>query len=163
MSTNDVPGAKKYNNDDLAMGCWAEHDDGSLIFVESTENGRAIYSVFDIADEDNPLEYRDSMLVKDFKQAYSWDPKKKDSIRWTWHDKTAFPWEKVIEIGAKDGVRYPSATQLISAAERVAQSRKLKGAVIDRDDHAHKVDRKAEKAAYSIMKGIQSAIESLRS
>lgn len=31
MSTNDVPGAKTENRDVLAMGCWAEHEDGSLI------------------------------------------------------------------------------------------------------------------------------------
>jgi len=33
MSTNDVPGAKAANNDALAMGCWAEHADGSLILM----------------------------------------------------------------------------------------------------------------------------------
>jgi hypothetical protein len=49
MSTNDVPGARAENHDQLAIGCWAEHDDGSLVLVESTEAGRVIFSVFDLA------------------------------------------------------------------------------------------------------------------
>ena len=58
MSTNDVPGADPRNSDELATGCWAEHEDGSLIFVESTEVNRVIYSVFDMS-RTPPLEYRD--------------------------------------------------------------------------------------------------------
>jgi len=154
-----VPGARASNKDTLGTGCWAEHKDGSLIFVEGAENGRVIYSVFDLMDPDNPLEYRDAMKERDFKKAYSWKPGKRD--KWTWHDKTAFPWEKIIEIGAKDGVRFPSADRLISAAERVAVSRKLKGDVIVSDEHAHKTGTKTEKAAIKIMKGIQNALEQL--
>ena len=36
MSTNDVPGAKAANGDELAALNWAEHDDGSYIFVLGT-------------------------------------------------------------------------------------------------------------------------------
>ena len=50
MSTNDVPGANPANRDELAMGAWAEHADGSLIFVESTEGGTCIYEVFDLSE-----------------------------------------------------------------------------------------------------------------
>lgn len=159
MATNDVPGARKSNRDELASGCWAEHQDGSLIFVEGAENGRVIYSVFDFTDSDNPIEYRDAMKERDFKKSYSWKPGKKD--KWTWHDKTAFPWDKVIELGVKDGVRYPSADKLISAAARVAESRGLKGDVVVSDQHKHKVDGNTDKAAKAIVKGLQKAIEHL--
>lgn len=159
VSTPDVPGARKSNNDKLTMGCWAEHKDGSLMFVESTENGRVIYSVFDVADPNNPIEYRDAMRIKDFKKTYSWKPNKRD--KWTWHDKTPFPWEKIIELGAKDGVRYPSADRLISAAQRVAESRQLKGDTINVDDHRHKINRNTEKAATAIIKGLQKALQHL--
>lgn len=41
MSTNDVPGANPVNKDILAAGCWAEHADGSLLFVKGNEGGPA--------------------------------------------------------------------------------------------------------------------------
>jgi hypothetical protein len=60
MSTQDVPGHGSAKSDTLAMGVWGEHNDGSLLFVESTEGGRVIYSIFDMAQM--PIvEYRDAM------------------------------------------------------------------------------------------------------
>jgi hypothetical protein len=103
MSTNDVPGANPRNGDELAMGCWAEHDDGSLILVESTEASRIIYSIFDMAKEP-PIEYRDAMPEVSFKKTFSWDPKSANE-KWARHDKTPFPWEKIIDSGIKDGER----------------------------------------------------------
>jgi len=79
MSTNDVPGYNPANADTLKALCWAEHKDGSLILVESTENGRVIFSMFDISGKDkNPptsiIEFRDAMPEKGFKQTFSWNP-----------------------------------------------------------------------------------------
>ena len=54
MSTQDVPGHGSASNDTLAMGVWGEHNDGSLLFVESTEGGRVIYSIFDMAQSRPP-------------------------------------------------------------------------------------------------------------
>lgn len=113
MSTNDVPGHKASNNDVLAMGSWAESKDGSLIFVESVENGRVIYSMFDTRHTP-VLEYREAMPESDFKPAFSWKADRsglKDKkasgvpadILWTWHDKMPFPWDRVIKNGARDG------------------------------------------------------------
>lgn len=146
MSTNDVPGYKLENKDELKMGCWAEHDDGSLIFIESVENHRVIYSIFDMAKE--PIvEYRDAMPEADFKVAFSWsdaDKKYKPAndkvpqIKWTWHDKTRFPWERVIKEGAKDGMRFASASDLRTAAERVADSLKLRAEAVS--DRSHMVE-----------------------
>ncbi len=124
MSTADVPGSKASNNDKLAMGCWAEHDDGSMIFVESTEGDRVIYSVFDMAKA--PIvEYRDAMPTAGFNTQFSYGTKSKE--KWTWHDKTPFPWDKVIKAGARDGQRFASAEDQLNAAERVAESLRLKG------------------------------------
>lgn len=136
MSTNDVPGANPKNADELAMGCWAEHEDGSLIFVEGTEGGRVIFSIFDVA-EDPPVEYRDAMAEQAFKKQFSWDPKDPQSVKWTWHDKTPFPWDRIIQSGSSPGTRYASAEDQLSAAERVARSRNLRGDEIDPSDYAH--------------------------
>lgn len=95
MSTNDVPGHKAENHDQLSLGCWAEHDDGSLILVEGNENGRVIYSVFDCAKKPI-IEYRDAMQENVFKKTFSWDSANPKSEKWTWHDKTPFPWNQVI-------------------------------------------------------------------
>ena len=131
MSTNDVPGGNPINNDVLKMGCWAESSDGSLMFVESVENGRVIYSMFD-ASRQPVIEYRDAMPETEFKTVFSWNAdrsaikntksKNVPTIKWTWHDKSSFPWDKV----AKDGIKYASAADQISDAQRVADSLNLR-------------------------------------
>jgi len=161
MSTTDVPGVKdskgkSKHNDELSALCWAEHDDGSMIFVESVEDGRVVYSVFDFKDE--IIEYRDSMSVHGFKKAFSYDASDDDSIRWTWHDKTPFPWDRVIEQGARAGGRHAHADHLMSAAERVAKSRSL---------HRRKFDynsalTRAGSIGAAIVDKVQRAIRELR-
>jgi hypothetical protein len=144
MSTNDVPGYNSNNRDELTMGCWAEHEDGSLIFVESVENHRVIYSIFDMC-KDPLVEYRDALSEDDFKKNFSWvdtTTAKKSSkslnLKWTWHDKTRFPWERVIKSGAKDGLRYACASDMMTAAERVAESLKLRAQAVS--DRTHMVE-----------------------
>lgn len=140
MSTHDVPGANPANSDELRMGCWAEHDDGSLIFVESTESNRAIYSVFDVS-KTPPVEYRDAMPIDSFKKTFTWErgkTDKKTNEKWLWHDKTPFPWDRVIKQGATDGQRMASAHDVLTAAERVADSLRMKvRGEVQRDDVAH--------------------------
>ncbi len=140
MSTNDVPGANPRNGDELAMGCWAEHDDGSLIFVESTEVSRVIYSMFDMSKEP-PIEYRDAMPEASFKKTFSWDPKSTKSEKWVWHDKTPFPWDRIIKNGFPDGGRLASADDVMTAAERVAESLRIRGANIARDRFQHRAEQ----------------------
>jgi hypothetical protein len=162
MSTNDVPGFNAVNNDVLANGCWAEHEDGSLLLVQSTEGGRVVYMMFDLTTE--PItEYRDAMPERGFKKAFSWNPKDKDSIKWTWHDKTPFPWDKVIQEGAKPGVHYATADDHISAAERIAMSRRLRAEDFDPEDHDHLVEKKVKgKTGRRIIKALQKVIDELR-
>mgnify|MGYP001146765092 CR=1 FL=1 len=160
MSSNDVPGANPSNGDTLGVGCWAEHDDGSLIFVESTEGGRVIYSMFDVST-DPITEYRDAMPEAGFKKAFSVGGTSSDLV-WTWHDKSAFPWDRIISLGGRDGIRHSHADDLLTAAARVAKSREVRGAPIDADDYAHFEEVKRSKPARSIMTRIQRAISELR-
>jgi hypothetical protein len=130
MSTYDVPGAVAAHHDELAMGCWAEHSDGSLIFVESTEAGRVVYSIFDVA-QDPPVEYRDAMPEDVFKDRFSWDPDGDDededdeNLRWRWHDQTPFDWSRVMR-DFPAGARHVSAVEELNAAQRVARSLDLR-------------------------------------
>lgn len=162
MSTNDVPGAVSYNQDALAMGCWAEHDDGSLIFVQSTENGRVIYTIFDVST-DPITEYRDAMPETGFKKQFSWDPHNKISVRWTWHDKTPFPWDRVIKHGASAGQRFASAHDQLNAAQRTAQSLKLKAEPFNEEMSEH-MQTKTETGPLGdrIIRAIQAAINELK-
>jgi hypothetical protein len=158
MSTNDVPGAKAANNDELAMGCWAEHEDGSLILVESTEGNRIIYSIFNMS-EDPPWEYRDAMPQDGFMDHYSFDGKP-DSIKWTWHDKTPFPWDRIIKEGIKDGTKFACADHLLTAAEKIKKDRELKGSPFKPDDAKQRMDRLG-RAGMIIVDAIQRAIGTL--
>ena len=176
MSTNDVPGAVAAHHDELACGCWAEHSDGSLIFVESTEAARVVYSMFDMR-MNPPIEYRDAMPEAGFKKAFSWDAdrdstwvdaddddddddKKVPMLQWTWHDKTPFPWDKIIKAGITDGPRLAGAEHVKSAAERIAESIKLRGATFD---SARKVHRTSREVVGRIGDKLRRAFNELRS
>lgn len=163
MSTYDVPGFDPKHNDELAMGCWAEHADKSLILVSSTEGNRVIYEVFDMG-RTPPLSYRDAMPEVSFKKTYSFDPTNKKPLneKWTWHDKTPFPWDRVIKGGIQDGpvvsaeVTLSAAENIIetrkrhqaeaaaapsTAAQRVAESLRLEGQELDREKLAQRADK----------------------
>lgn len=130
MSTYDVPGAVAEHHDVLAMGCWAEHDDGSLIFVQSTEGGSVVYMIFDTA-QDPAVEYRDAMPEAGFKERFSWDPDSTDddNIRWTWHDKTPFPWDRIMD-AYPPGQKHSSARAQLTAAQQIAKSLHLRAGAV---------------------------------
>lgn len=160
MSTHDVPGAKPENHDVLAMGCWASHDDGSLILVESVEAGRVIYSVFDTA-QDPVVEYRDAMSEEVFKVRYSWRPgddDDDDNIRWTWHNKTPFDWDRIMGVFPA-GQKHSSAVAQLTAADRVARSLGLRAEAVRERQQRRPV---LQRAAHSIMQGILEAKQSLK-
>jgi hypothetical protein len=171
MSTNDVPGFNPANNDELCAMCWAEHDDGSLILVESTEGSRVIYSIFDMS-KDPPIEYRDAMPEASFKRTFSWKSDDVNdiahrsksamshNIKWTWHDKTPFPWDRVIRSGAQDGGRHAFAEHTLNAAERVAESLRLRGNKI-RDDLRYRKEETVRRSA-TIWDKISRAVNELR-
>lgn len=121
MSTNDVPGANPSNGDSLGVGCRAEHKDGSLILVEGTEGGRVIFSVFDMAKKP-PIEYRDAMPRVNFDKQFSRNLGG-NADNWIWHDKSAFPWDKIIKADVKDGTKPVSADHVLNAAQEIIESR----------------------------------------
>lgn len=155
MSTNDVPGAVKANNDELAMGCWAEHDDGSLILVENTEGNRVIFCIFDLA-ANPPVQYRSAMKENEFKRQFTWDPQAKTvkSLKWTWHDKTQFPWDRIIQT-FDEGPHPLSAEHQLTAAEQVAQSLHLRAEAIEQRPGW-------QRPAASILDRIKTAVGALR-
>jgi hypothetical protein len=165
MSTNDCPGANPVNKDVLAAGAWAEHADGSIIYVEGTEGGDVVYSLFDLTGP-NPLEFRDMMPEDGFKKTFTWKPGEPSgngkNEKWLWHDKTPMPWkDRIIKRGVSDGARPPSAGHILSAAARVAESLKLQGAKVSRD-FSHKSDE-TRKRVGGIMDKLKRAVSELRS
>lgn len=155
MSTNDVPGANPKNADVLAAGSWAEHDDESLIFVEGNEQGRVIFCVFD-ASKTPIIQYRHAMPEKTFKTTFSW--KGDDDEKWTWHDKTPFPWDRIIKGGLEDGPGYASAEDQLTAAERVAKSLRMRGEEIDEGTFSHRREESRARGR-TFMGRIESAVE----
>lgn len=155
MSTYDVPGHNPTHGDRLAMGCWAEHSDGSMIFVEAVEAGTVVYSIFDVA-QDPPVEYRDAMPESGFKSQFSFGGKFGD---WTWHDKTPFPWDRVMQ-NFPSGSRRPSADAEMSAARRVAESLKLRAERIR--ERSSDLSPSIQRAASRVMQGIREAVQELR-
>jgi len=128
MSTEQVPGAEVENNDDLHIGCWAEHKDGSMILVEGvTDDGIVVFSMFDFSDKKDPIEYRSSMPINGFNKSFSYNDgdDRSKKIIWTWHDKTAFPWDRVMS-QLRDGVKDISVNKTLSAAQRIIDSLKTK-------------------------------------
>lgn len=144
MATHDVPGANPKNADVLAMGCWAEHEDGSLILVKSTEGGRVVYEIYDMA-QTPPVYYQDAMPELAFKKAFSYDPKQPAKDRWTWHDKTQFPWDRVMKDFSRPRPHYASAEDLQSAAQRVAESLNLRGRQVAEGDVRDRTERSANR------------------
>lgn len=122
MSTHDVPGMNPQNSDDLHAGCWAEHKDGSLIYVMGTENQKVLFSMFDLSGP-KPVEYRDAMPLKAFEKKFSYDQTNPLSIEFKWHDKTEFPWSRVMK-NFRSGVKPVSAEALIEDANEVKRSRR---------------------------------------
>jgi hypothetical protein len=151
MATHDVPGAKASNNDKLHGQCWAEHEDGSMLFVLSTEDQRVIYELFDLSKTDEPVCYRDAMPIGDFYKAFSWDDKtmiaetngkRFNKEKWLWHDKTPFPWDRVIDNKLlKKGVVAISAQHTLSAAARIAESLKLRREALDTEQFRERMVR----------------------
>lgn len=120
MATNDVPGANPANMDELGPGCWAEHADGTAYVRVDDVHQRlgVVFFIYDMAKE--PIvAYRTSMPRAAFEKKFSWNGK---GDKWTWHDKTEFPWERLIKGGLKDGEEPVHAADVLTTAERVAKS-----------------------------------------
>lgn len=182
MSTNDVPGMNPRNRDELHAGCWAEHEDGTLLYVLGTEDWRVIYELFELNDPRDPVEYRDTMELRKFQKQFSYNASDPKSIKWTWHDKSEFPWNRILET-FKPGVRPVSAKKQLAAADRVkkakrkyaksraktvaqviAKDRNLAPTPLQHADLQHKIEREMPKGNFAarIRDKLQSAINRLK-
>lgn len=146
MSTCDVPGANPANGDSLGCGCWAEHKDGSLLLVEGSENNRVIYSVFDMSRKP-PVEYRDAMPRVNFEKQFSRNLGG-NADSWIWHDKSPFPWDRIIKADVKDGTKAASAKDVLNAAQQIIESQNRFAKSYD--DLHYKVDVKPASAAQRV-------------
>lgn len=162
MSTHDVPGADPAHNDELAAGCWAEHEDGSLIFVKGTEAGQVVYEIYDVG-HDPVVFYQDAMRETAFKSQFSWSAPSASpvaGVQWTWHDKTPFPWDRVMKAYSSPVPVPAEATEQLSAASRIAESLKLRAEKLHEADARSRVDR-LEAKGRSILGRIKEAVEVL--
>jgi hypothetical protein len=159
MSTNDVPGANKANADKLKAGCWAEHTDGSLIYVKGTEADQVIYEIYDMAVEP-PVSYTDAMPRKGFMAQFSVPPVGKSREQWTWHDKTPFPWDRVMKDLVRPRPSLSMAKHVMSAAARVAESLKLRGRKVTEDELHHQTDAPSRRGR-AVLDRIAEALEQL--
>lgn len=125
MSTQDVPGANPSNADVLAAGCWAEHEDGSLLYVKGTESDQVVYELYDRA-HDPVVYYQDAMRKADFETQFSYPPVGASDVKWTWHDKTPFPWGRVMQVVQNPAPQHADVQTFLSAAGRVAEALKLR-------------------------------------
>lgn len=155
MSTNDVPGANPTHQDVLASGCWAEHQDGSLLFVKGTENQQVVYELYDLA-QDPPVYYQDAMRDDAFKASFSYPPVGTSAEKWTWHDKTPFPWNKVMRTFDKPRPVHADVHDTLSAAARVAQSLRLRAQQISEESVGAATDQVRTKGR-SIMERLERA------
>lgn len=121
MSTQDVPGANPANKDQLAAGCWAEHEDGSLLYVKGTEDNQVVYELHDVAQEP-AVYYNDAMREEEFKKFFSFPPIGTSDVEWKWHDKTPFPWKRVMKTFGKPRPQIADVQEELKAAARVAKS-----------------------------------------
>lgn len=158
MATQDCPGANPANADQLKSGCWAEHEDGSLIYVKGTESGQIVYEIYDLAQEP-PVYYNDAMREDDFKKAFSFPPVGTSKEKWTWHDKTPMPWNRVMRTFGKPKPEHADVHDTLSAAARVAESLRLRGQKLAESDVVNQVATEGQKAAVSIYQRFKRAFD----
>jgi hypothetical protein len=96
--TTIPPKAQASARDILATGCWAEHDDGSLLLIGGTEGECVAYWMFDMGMTP-PATYRNALPRSKFEKLFAC----KGDFLWTWkHDKTPFPWARLMMLLNRD-------------------------------------------------------------
>lgn len=159
MSTNDVPGANPVNQDILATGCWAEFNDGSLLFVKGNEKNKVIYELYDLA-QTPPVSYQDAMEEEAFKKAFSFSPIGQSKDKLTWHDKTPFPWNRVMKSFDKPRPDFADVQDTLSAAARVAASLRLRAHRLEEEDVEPQIEQ--IRAKRGVMRRIGDALSALK-
>lgn len=155
MATNDVPGANPKNMDKLNIGCWAEDKDNtSLILIVGLEADQVVFDMYDVT---NKMFYRDTMLEKDFKSIFSVPPVGKSDVKWVWHDKTAFPWDRVMARFTRPVPQHADVLDQLTAAERVARKLNLRGRELAEEEVTPRVEQRQERGR-GIIKRLADAL-----
>jgi hypothetical protein len=80
------------SKDLLDGGCWAEHNDGSLLLVGRSQSERVDYWLFDMAGTP-PTICRSALPKAKFEKMFA----DKGDFLWTWrHEQTPFPWDRIL-------------------------------------------------------------------
>lgn len=153
MATNDVPGSNPANGDVLAAGCWAEHEDGSMLYVKGTEDKQVVYELYDLA-KDPPVYYQDAMRAEAFEKSFGRDA----DDEWTWHDKTPFPWGRVMKIFDRPVAKHADVHDELSAAARIADSLRLRARKMTESDVSGRAERIVRKGR-GILERLERAFE----
>jgi len=158
MSTHDVPGANPRNADKLDMGCWAEADGGqSLLHVVGHEAGSVVFDIYDL-QQDPALFYRDAMMEAEFKEFFSAPPTGKSDVSWTWHDKTTFPWDRVMKRLKATVPIHADVKDTLTVAQKIAQKLGLRAQKLAEGDVTSKMDQQ-RRAGHEVIEPIAQALE----
>lgn len=157
MATTDVPGANPANADVLHATCWCEHSDGSLLYVKGAENDQVVYELYDLAQAP-PVFYQDAMRIDAFKKAFSYPPVGVSKEKWTWRDKTPFPWSRVMKTFDRPIPVHSDVYDTLSAAARVAESLRLRKQKLEPEDLERGIEREVPKGGKGIVERLQKAI-----
>lgn len=160
MGTTAVPGAAKRNMDKLSEGCWGEADDGSLILVVGHETGSVVFDLYDL-DQQPPMFFRSSLIEKEFKEAFSVPPIGKSLDTWTWHDKTTFPWNRVMKRFSDITPHYADVEDQLSIAQRIAQRLGVKGKKVAKEDITPNIEQKRSRGL-AVAEAIGEAIAKIK-
>jgi hypothetical protein len=156
MGSHDVPGANKANVDELNIGCWAEHQDKSLLYVKGIEGDTVVFELYDTMHTP-PTVYTHALPTVAFKKQFSYPPTGTSKERWLWHDKTTFPWDRVMATIGKPKPEFATAEQTICAAQRIAESLGARAREVSQEGTAHEQDIATQKGR-AILDRIAKAI-----
>lgn len=167
MSTYDVPGANPVNADTIGPKQWAEHPDGSLLYIKGTEGGDVVYEVYDPRGGEYTVRYPHVMPVKEFMQQYSIPPHGISKEKWIWHDKptSAFPWYRVLGRSSQD----PHERQVVTrdhppdmtAASRLREALQLRAERVTHEAVQHRTAEPARRGL-AVMDKIKRAMSKLK-
>lgn len=158
MATKDVPGANKANNDELKVGAWAEHKDGSLLFVKGLEGDTVVFELYEL-QATPPFYYQDAMPKPEFEKYFSRPPVGISTISWTWHDKKTFPWDRVMKRLNRPTPVHVDVEDQLSAARKVADSLNIRGRKLSEREVGHRAE--SERYSRGIFDRLERAFQEL--
>jgi len=161
MSTNAVPGANPVNKEYLDRGAWAEDkDQTSLVHVIGKEAGSIVFQIYDLS-EDPIIFYQDAMIESEFKNFFSVPPVGTSDVVWTWHDKTDFPFDRVMKRFSSKASHHADVKDQLSVAQRIAAKLHIKGKRLTEEDVSAQTEQERGRGL-AIIDAIGDALSKIR-